>query len=637
MEKAGFWKSIGKLFGLGFIVFVLMVMMGGDGFCKEKREEYHTSLRVKHRPYYFSPGSKTMDAYACNNTIIQMNLYIYADKKKPVKNTPFRLTLYPLSIDKVIDISLKRNVENLRKDSTLSSLKTVEETVDFYTYEKNYPGYSSHKLVKTDVGKVEPGFYYLVAQLGKSKLSTIIHISRMGLIVKSSGNEAIVFAQDKNSSVPIPGVNISIRIGNEFVNIGKTDDKGILKFQKSQLPQVSKKDLNPEKLLIKAVKNDDFALCEMGFEVHSSDFIGYIYTDRPIYRPGQTVHFKGILRGRKGIELKPLVNEEVEVLVYKPFHLEIFKKKLKTNEFGSISDSFKLDEMVPLGQYDVCFKYKNEREYGYFFIEEYRKPEYNITVKPLKKFLLKGEKAKFQVDTSYYFGEPLPNTDFTYEISEHNTDDDRFKAIEFGIRYYFCEFKEIAGYKKNVIKPEKYEYVNIKKEWSGKTDKNGRAIIEIDTQKIGSFKHTVKVQIQDKSRRPVIGTGSVITTGSRYKIDIKTNKRYYLPRDPVKISVKAIDYDGKPVSAKVYLEIVESVDINKNDDSKSNKKEILFTKVFETDNKGEYNLSCSPRNKSGHFIMFASSKDKKNNIIISKSGFTIAGNKHTDSDPSVSI
>ena len=70
------------------------------------------------------------------------------------------------------------------------------------------------------------------------------------------------------------------------------------------LADLSLSDTNPESTLVLARRGDDFAIDSLSSWNLSSDpdryIVGYLYTDRPVYRPGHTVHWKGILRSQLG-------------------------------------------------------------------------------------------------------------------------------------------------------------------------------------------------------------------------------------------------------------------------------------------------------------------------------------------------
>ncbi len=110
---------------------------------------------------------------------------------------------------------------------------------------------------------------------------------------------------------------------------------------------------------------------------------GYLYTDRPIYRPGQTVYFKGILRADDDAHYSlPTDVKSVKVLVNDPQGKELFKKDLSFNDMGTFFDELTLDAEAPLGYYYIWFENQAlEINTGTSFqVAEYRVPEYQVTV-----------------------------------------------------------------------------------------------------------------------------------------------------------------------------------------------------------------------------------------------------------------
>ncbi|HNX57391.1 MAG TPA: MG2 domain-containing protein, partial [Prolixibacteraceae bacterium] len=77
------------------------------------------------------------------------------------------------------------------------------------------------------------------------------------------------------------------------------------------------------------------------------------FTDRAIYRPGQTIYFKGIVLERKGDEVKIKPKYTTEVSLYDANNQVISKLRLTTNEFGSFAGSFTAPQNVLTGQMDI--------------------------------------------------------------------------------------------------------------------------------------------------------------------------------------------------------------------------------------------------------------------------------------------
>ncbi|WP_169719445.1 alpha-2-macroglobulin family protein [Olivibacter sitiensis] len=126
----------------------------------------------------------------------------------------------------------------------------------------------------------------------------------------------------------------------------------------------------------------------------------HLFTDRAIYRPGQTVYFKGIMYRERKNERKVAKNVETSVELYDPNDKSIGELDLKSNEFGSFSGSFVLPANGLTGDYYL------EDESGdyqcHFSVEEYKRPKFEVTFDTLKgnyrleqEIAVKGEAQAF--------------------------------------------------------------------------------------------------------------------------------------------------------------------------------------------------------------------------------------------------
>jgi uncharacterized protein YfaS (alpha-2-macroglobulin family) len=125
----------------------------------------------------------------------------------------------------------------------------------------------------------------------------------------------------------------------------------------------------------------------------------YIYTERPIYRPGQTVNFKAIIRQDKDVRYSlPAEATPVKVRVLDARGNAIENMDLFTNRFGSINSTFNISEGAMLGHYQIEANVDGVVTSQTFQVEDYRKPDYQIKLTSLQpekhdKFV-RGERCK---------------------------------------------------------------------------------------------------------------------------------------------------------------------------------------------------------------------------------------------------
>lgn len=136
-----------------------------------------------------------------------------------------------------------------------------------------------------------------------------------------------------------------------------------------------------------------------------------IFTDRSIYRPGQTVYFKAIVLDANS---KPKVKKEYTVELYNANNDHIEEVELTTNEFGSLAGNFILPKTGLLGgQYSI----EIDDASIYFSVEEYKRPTFEITFDKIDKTYTFGEEVKLKGYAKNFSGISLQDADVQYSIS----------------------------------------------------------------------------------------------------------------------------------------------------------------------------------------------------------------------------
>ena len=140
----------------------------------------------------------------------------------------------------------------------------------------------------------------------------------------------------------------------------------------------------------------------------------YFYTDRPVYRPGQHVFFKGIVRRRVGAEYRVPAGIRVRLAIQDAGDSTVLEEDLTTNSFGSFHGDLALDPDAATGLYTAHIRIGEQEETGSFSVAEYRKPEYEVNVKAAKKQFVRGEPVRFVITARYYWGEPVRGARIRY-------------------------------------------------------------------------------------------------------------------------------------------------------------------------------------------------------------------------------
>src|SRR5579885_2347601 len=483
-----------------------------------------------------------------------------------------------------------------------------------------------------------PGDYFVVSEAvdaaGKKNSAAItwFSVSDIGLVVKHGPGKTLVRAIDLNTLAGVSGVKLRIVDKDTPATKAGEGTTG-----KDGLALIAA-DYNYDYMVV-GERSGHTAYASGGYYYGDNDnTTTYFYTDRPIYRLGQTVLFKGILRA-----LEPdgytnaLTGEDIGVEIDDPSGVSLYNGTVKTNKFGTFNGMFEVPAEGKTGAYSVKLALPTGRtEYEYFEVDQYRKPEYKIDVKPNTTRVISGSKATATIAASYFFGGPVANARVKYTV---------FRSPDWSLRYklqprpsyydYFDDWDD--GRDSN------YDYGgSMVSEGFAQTDDNGEAQITFETQKItadatashywndyNDQSYRIEAEVTDISRLTANGSGSLSATAGDFELFIKSTSYVVQPGEPLQADIQAIDYDGKPVAnQKVDLKISR---YPWNAVTHAQEKEVVLGNIqVITDAEGKAHLTSSVGNTwpTDTFYIVGTAKDKGGHTIVEGDSIWVASSRY---------
>lgn len=138
-----------------------------------------------------------------------------------------------------------------------------------------------------------------------------------------------------------------------------------------------------------------------------------IFTDRSIYRPSQTVHYKVILYHLEREAVSVLADKRVKVRLYDANRQQVAEQELVTNEFGSIASSFVLPANGLAGNYSISVEgYKSQD----ISVEEYKRPTFEVKMNLPKGTFSFGDTIEVTGHADYLLGTPLSDAKVAYRV-----------------------------------------------------------------------------------------------------------------------------------------------------------------------------------------------------------------------------
>jgi len=459
-----------------------------------------------------------------------------------------------------VDLTRDVNLEGEHNDNWLQSISLAgREKVKSWSREtKDQGDYKPGGETARLDGKLKPGAYVIEARAGGQSARDLILVTDDSLVLKSSGRQALVYVCNALDGSPVPGANVKLweryYEGNHWhwLDSAKAaNGEGIAVFDLVR-------SANNEQLYASAISQDRQAFsdgyCNFNYGNPNRDesWRIYAFTDRPAYRPGETVRWKFIARKKKaGAAYITPEDEVVEFQIDDPRGVKVMEDKAALNAFGAAWRSLELNTNLPLGEFHVTFWNQGRtRQIGnatLFRLEEYKLPEFKVTVQTpeengRKKAFRLGEKVEVSVQADYYFGGPVGNAsvelivyqDPYYHYWRHPHDypwlyDDFAPGNRWGRRNYG------GG---QIIKRETIQ-----------TDASGKAALTFETPRNPGqdYEYRIEARVTDASRREITANGTVRVTGQRYYVYPEAEHNLYRPQDKVSVNFKALDANEQPV------------------------------------------------------------------------------------------
>ncbi|MBI4574650.1 MAG: hypothetical protein HY722_00100 [Planctomycetes bacterium] len=403
------------------------------------------------------------------------------------------------------------------------------------------------------------GVYWIVARgEGAPEATAVLLVTDLALVVKGSHQGALVWCVDALSGRPVAGaaVRLAWHDGGDWRDAeGTSDEQGTWTWTRPE-------GTSHTSLFVRAQAGDRHAIAHSStgwWSRREVETRAYVETDRPAYRPGETVHFRCVTRHRDPEGAwKPVAGEAVMVRVQDPSGERVLESRLEADEFGTVMGELALAEEPPLGMWHV--QVEDERGsgtgWGQFRVEEYKLPEFRLSVTPDRPDYRLGDTLGLAVRVEYYFGGPVSEAEV--------------EALVYRRPYWhaFPRTREFPWYYEGMDRGERWawgwgpgEHVAT---FSGRTDAEGAFHFDLATAAPGlaaegrrrgqdDVEYTVEVRAVDRSRREVTGTSQVRVTEDPWFVLVEPARWVHAPGDRVEVRLAAASPNGKPVSVEGRL------------------------------------------------------------------------------------
>ncbi|MDF1661892.1 MAG: tetratricopeptide repeat protein, partial [Planctomycetota bacterium] len=431
--------------------------------------------------------------------------------------------------------------EYFRKEHRISKVQDL--AVALVTPDKTWTlktkDFEKYRLLSNKVNMPfqEEGAWVVTVENDGFVATSLIIRTDIVTVVKRSRDHLFVFAKNRKTGLPAEGVNVLASNNSKILEEGKTGRDGVY--------QIDLK--NQYNVKVFAHKKNSYAFAKANQKLSQSFGYkpkGFIYTDRPVYRPGQEVNFKVILRDvASGSYILPRKKDKVIVRVFNAAGQSIYEQEGKTNDFGSLRGKLRVSAEGSQGEYSiqVSMGYHNFR--GCFFVEDYKKPEFLVNVSASKDDYLTGESISGTIEARSYYGGPVANADVEYEVYRTNQPFDA--SIHKNNAWFYKKADTDYVAQDFIVRGQ------------GKTDKQGRLKFNFKTKAIDSdSRYALRAVVRGPDRRWISGSGQFFCTSKGYYAIVSSDKKVVRPKEKFQINLSTVAASHQGLAATGELRIL---------------------------------------------------------------------------------
>lgn len=314
-----------------------------------------------------------------------------------------------------------------RQDEQWNFIQKLDAVASWESTLKNEGDFQTH-TTEILVPKLENGRYLVVAttkeNTDKNFAFAQLQVTNMALVETETPDYKVFQIIDRNNGKPYADAKVEV---SYFKRNNRT--KQIENFTSDQLGRIQLKKLGSgwyRNINLKVKKGNELAYFgdyylnqRHKIQKTNINYNAFLFTDRSIYRPGQTVYFKGIAMKTDNGKSEILANHGVEISLFNVNGEIVKTMELKTNDFGSVSSEFILPNNGLNGEYWIDLKSTKGffgRNRHYFSVEEYKRPKFETKFNPVTETYKINDSVTVKGNALAYAGSNITNAKVVYRV-----------------------------------------------------------------------------------------------------------------------------------------------------------------------------------------------------------------------------
>jgi len=503
----------------------------------------------------------------------------------------------------------------------LNNLKTIKQ------WSVNLPDdgdYRNHST-ETDISPLKKGIYILLTSANENfdydnNIVAIqyLHISNLAYWTRFDRAGNYIFVVDRKTGKPVENAKIKLSYQEWDRDYREQREKIFLTENTNSRGFIKYNGKDRHRNLIIRVSNDDDIL-DIDENIYSNNYYDQkesshiiFFTDRAIYRPGQTVYYKGLYihNDKEGVPSIVANKHKIKIELKDANWQKIEETIVSTNEFGTFNGSFVIPQSGLTGNMNI-----RETTLGNsisFKVEEYKRPKFEVKFEDYKKSYKLGDKLQLTGNATSFAGFPIQNAKVVFTVK---------RKVNFP---YYREYYYIPSIQTGSVEISHGEI---------STDKNGKFTIPVDlfiddidlNKALPIFSFEIKADVVDMTGETHSASKTLKAGVTEVNISMNT-KELVKENNPIDVNIRANNHSGQKVDAKGKLIVYKLTApdrifrqrfwskpdtfiytkedfykkfpyyVYKNDDDKHSWKEDKKAAeiYFDTDEKEEYKFDMSP-------------------------------------------
>ena len=394
----------------------------------------------------------------------------------------------------------------------------------------------------------------------------LLQVTNLGVSAKFSPLNNLVWVTNLKDATPVTGAKVEIRDdSNRILWSGATGPGGLCETPGwRELGMSSANRWERPRQWVFVYKELDFAYSasdwgtgifpyrfgiEYEWNPEPVKHAGILFTERGLYRAGETVHFKGMMREKRYHDWNIPQKKSYLFRVNDSRGNELINKNVILSEFGSFDIDLVLDKAAPLGYYYANFSDPPDSSgwesdsymYTSFRVEAYRPAEFAVRIRSAVPTVLLGDSAIAQVSANYLFGAPLAGQKVNWNayLDRDSFRPEGFEGYSFGLSEWYEETERFAG--------------RILSQKRALLDEQGGARFAAPVQVSGidfPLSLMISADITSPSRQVIGASEKIIIHPASYYIGLKPATTFAEAQKPLRFDLITVSSAGEPAPGK---------------------------------------------------------------------------------------